>query len=316
MERHARAHKKTWPEDQRRIDSHIKPALGTLPIGRVTRTEVEALHRRIGTDNGRYEANRTLALIKRIWNLGAAWDLVPASSNPASGVQTFRERKRDRYIFQEEAEKFLETVEEEDDWQVRGAVWLALLTGARRSEVLSRRWSDVDAVRRNLRVESGKGASLAREPSPPHYYKLSQLAVEILMDLPSASLDEAGHLEATNEWVFPSPRDSTSGHRESIKSAWTRIRKKSGLDGPGGIVFHDLRRTLGSDMANEGADLHLIGSVIGHRDPRTTQIYARLCDSVRHRAVDEFSQRILDRTGIDPVRNRDDAQSAQVLAVV
>lgn len=48
------------------------------------------------------------------------------------------------------------------------------------------------------------------------------------------------------------------------------------------LRLHDLRRTHGSWMAANGASLPMIGKALGHKNPSTTAIYARLnLDPVR-----------------------------------
>jgi integrase len=58
------------------------------------------------------------------------------------------------------------------------------------------------------------------------------------------------------------------------------------------IRIHDLRRTLGSWMAASGEGLPVIGAVLGHSNPSTTQIYARLQDDAKRAALEAHGARI------------------------
>ena len=79
-------------------------------------------------------------------------------------------------------------------------------------------------------------------------------------------------------WVFSSNRGKT-GHITEVKSAWGRIRKAAKLVD---CRPHDLRRSLASHMAIGGSSLPTIGAMLGHTQPSTTAIYARLStDPVR-----------------------------------
>ncbi len=75
-----------------------------------------------------------------------------------------------------------------------------------------------------------------------------------------------------SEWVFSNAR-SQSGHMTSPGRSWSRLLKKLGITS---LTPHDLRRSGASHMAIAGVSLPVIGAALGHRDPRSTAIYARL----------------------------------------
>lgn len=79
-------------------------------------------------------------------------------------------------------------------------------------------------------------------------------------------------------------------HLVNVSKPWRRIRKEAGLDD---VRIHDLRRTLGSWLVAAGASLPLIGKALGHSQPSTTAIYARLqLDPVRL-ALEANAERML-----------------------
>ena len=83
-------------------------------------------------------------------------------------------------------------------------------------------------------------------------------------------------LEPTG-FVFPG-RGKT-GHLAEPKKGWQRILSRAGL---GDLRIHDLRRTLGSWQAKQGASFAIIGKSLNHKNQNTTAIYARLdLDPVR-----------------------------------
>jgi len=83
-----------------------------------------------------------------------------------------------------------------------------------------------------------------------------------------------------NPWVFPSPKKkSKTGHLTGFKRSWPKLRQRAQLPD---VTIHDLRRTLGSWQAAQGASLKIIGESLGHSSTAATQIYARLSlDPVR-----------------------------------
>ncbi|MCP4537306.1 MAG: tyrosine-type recombinase/integrase [Chloroflexi bacterium] len=79
-------------------------------------------------------------------------------------------------------------------------------------------------------------------------------------------------------WVFPSDRRKGK-HLVEIKNIWAGILKRAEITD---LRMHDLRRSLGSWMAAQGASLTVIGKGLGHKNTSTTAIYSRLnIDPVR-----------------------------------
>ena len=76
------------------------------------------------------------------------------------------------------------------------------------------------------------------------------------------------------DYVFPAKRSgSKSPHLTEPKRAWATICKRAELQD---VRIHDLRRTLGSWQAMQGASLQVIGKSLGHKSMQSTEIYARL----------------------------------------
>lgn len=273
LERHAKPRKKTWTEDERRIEKHINPALGARKMEDLRRADVARFHGEIGMD-APYEANRVLALLRVMLNKAEEWGyLEEGTPNPAAKVEPFREKKRDRWVRPEELPRLMEAVAEEENPYIRAAVKLYLLTGLRKSELLGLRWQDVELSgdRPELRLRDTKAGR-------PHTVPLSPVAVEILRDLPRM---------LHNPHVFP-------GHRKgqplvNISKPWRAIRERAGMKD---VRLHDLRRTVGSWLATSGASLPLIGSVLNHTNASTTQIYAHLADDAARQALEKHGERI------------------------
>jgi integrase len=285
MDRHAKPNKKSWPEDKRRIDRYILPALGSLALKDVTRGDVAALHHKVGK-RGKYEANRVLALVSVMFGKAKEWGYLPDDArNPAKGVTTNRERKRDRWVKPAEMPKLAAAIADEPNLYIRAVLWMYLLTGARKSELLPRRWDEVDPDRRELRLPDTKDGD-------PHTIPLSTAAWAILEQIPRQSGNPhifCGHI--------------TGRHLVNIAKPWRRIRKAAECED---VRLHDLRRTVGSWLATSGASLHLIGAVLNHADTDTTRIYAHLADDATRTALEGHGERIMEAVNgkkkPDPVR--------------
>lgn len=279
LERHAKAKKRSWTDDQRRIDRHLLPAWGARKARDITRADVAALHSRIGKAHP-YEANRTLALIHKMYGLAEAWGFVPEGHpNPARAIDRFAEVKRDRWITPAELPRLAEAINSEPNQSARFALWLYLLTGLRKSELLKARWEDVDLGRRELRLPTTKAGRT-------HYIPLSEPAVALLREIPR---------DDGNPHLFPGAVPGAA--LVNIDKPWRRVRTAAGIQD---ARLHDLRRTVGSWLAQAGNSLHLIGRVLNHTSPSTTAVYARFGQDQAREALEQHAQRLLGAAGLRP----------------
>lgn len=330
LERHAKQQKKTWRADERRLRRYILPALGHHKLSDVTRPDVARMHQRIGAEQGKpYEANRALALTAVLFSKAKEWGELPEqATNPAKYVQPFPERSRDRFVTEAEFPALMAAIEAEPSLYVQAAFKLYLLTGMRRSELLSLKWSDVDLAQGRARLEETKAGR-------PHVVPLSGPAVVLLRALPRM---------VGNPYVFPGQvrgqqlvnvakpwrriraRLWLTTHREAAEElraqaeADTRRRKAvskhaSERDAAVGarllalaeqrarnddvLRLHDLRRTVGSWLAMGGASLPLIGKVLNHSNASTTQIYARLAEDAPRAALEAMAERMAALAGAE-----------------
>jgi integrase len=271
LERHA-SRKRSARDDRRRIAQHLLPAWGHRKVESLTRADVAALHTKIG-QHAPYDANRTLALCSKMFELARRWGFLPENAaNPAHGIDKFREEKRDRWVKPEELPPLAAAIAQEPNLYVKAALWLYLLTGVRKTELLKARWADVDFVRGELRLPETKAGRI-------HYVPISTPALTILQMLPR---------QEGNPYVLPSAK-TTGQHLVNIEKPWRRVRKAAGVED---VRLHDLRRTVGSWLATAGNSLPLIGRVLNHTNASTTQIYARLADDPARKALEDHAQRI------------------------
>jgi integrase len=198
--------------------------------------------------------------------------LADESANPARRIDHYKEHKRDRWVTPQELPRLIQAIEQETNRYARIALWLYLLTALRKSELLALRWDDVDVVRRELRLPDTKSGRA-------HYLPLSEAALAILRRAPRLP---------GNPYVLPG--HVPGQHLVNISKPWRRVRKAAGIED---VRLHDLRRTVGSWLAQAGNSLHLIGRVLNHASPATTAIYARFAqDQVRH-ALEEHGKRVM-----------------------
>lgn len=275
IERHA-VNKKSGKDDITRIERFIIPEWGNLLVTNIKRADVAALHSKLGK-HGHYQANRIYSLLSKMFNLARVWGFVPEEHvNPCFGIEKFNEEKRDRFITHEELPGLVEAIGKELNQYVVAAIWLYLLTGLRKEELLTLKWTDIDLERKELKLTDTKNGKA-------HYLPLSVAAIDVLKQVQRVE---------DNPYVIVGKNPGC--HLVNIAKPWERIRKAAGLED---VRLHDLRRTVGSWLAQSGSSLHLIGKVLNHSNQSTTAIYARFGqDNVRD-ALEQHGQQILGMAG-------------------
>jgi integrase len=271
IETHAKVHKKTWKEDERRLKCHVPSNWITRFPGEITRTQIQAVHSQIGL-TAPYEANRVLALFKTLFKFARLEGFVEETApNPAEGIKPYKEISRDRYATEGEVKAFLAAIDTVSNIYIRALFWLYLLSGARKSELLARRWEDVDFENRRILAGTTKSGK-------PQFLPLNAQAIAILQAIPC--LDDNPH-------VFPGRKQGC--HLVNIGKAWRKLRVTAGV---GDLRLHDLRRTVGSWMSQSGTELNTIKHALRHQDLSTTLIYARLRDDDAAHALEEHGKRV------------------------
>ena len=249
---HAKVHNRSWKESQRQYTCYLTHWRNRR-ITEITRSDVQALHASMGEKHGRYIANRTLALVHHAFAKTAA-NHGYSGSNPAYGIDKFREKSRERFLHPDEMPKFLKALDDETEL-FRDFFLMLLLTGARRANVQSIRWEDISFERTVWRIPETKSGEPVTVPLVPE-------ALEILFRRKS---------NCDGQFVFPS--HGKTGHLIAPNSAWQRIIVRAGI---ADLRMHDLRRTFGSWQAAAGVSLTIIGKSMGHKNQSTTAVYARL----------------------------------------
>jgi len=273
LERHA-PRKRSARDDRGMLTTHLL-VFRTRKLTDLNRNDVARLHAQVG-ETAPYRANRLVALLRKMFNLARDWGLYEGE-NPATRIQMFREESRDRFVQPEELPRLFQAIAEEADPSVRTVVLTALLTGARRTEVLTMRWDEVSLTRAEWRIPHTKAGR-------PHLLPVPHALVSLLRSLPKVD---------GNPYVFPG-QDGV-GHLQNMKRAWDRIRVKAGIRD---VRFHDLRRTVGSWLAGSGESLHLIGKLLNHRDVSTTAVYARLNLNPVRQALERNASKMLEMAAI------------------
>ena len=151
---------------------------------------------------------------------------------------------------------------EADYPQAAAIIRLLLLTGCRKSEIVTLKWHD---------YREGK-LFLPDSKSGPRTVWLSSAAREVLDGLPRSAV-----------WVFPSRRAGSCLASMTVSRVWYRVRAEADLHD---VRLHDCRHTYASMALAQGETVLTIGRLLGHRDPATTLKYTHLSDAMAREAAD------------------------------
>lgn len=278
-------------EYARLFEKSILPALGQKKLADVTRQDIAKLQHSLRETP--FAANRVLAVLSKLFNLAEAWGYRPDNSNPCRHVQKYHEHARERMLSDEELARLGQALDGyTGSPYVVAAIKLLVFTGARLSEILGLRWEQVDFDRGEARLTVHKtsrttGAKTLHLPPP---------ALDLLRKLPSVEGNPhviVGHV-AGRQLV-------------NLQKPWREIRGTADLND---VRIHDLRHCFASIAASSGLGLPIIGRMLGHAQPQTTQRYAHLAsDPVKAAAASvagsiEAAMKDVSSVPVVPVRDR------------
>jgi integrase len=271
IEEHCKRKNKGWEKDIAKMKLYGEDYYD-MKITTVTRADIQKTFNDISNNKGIYSANDFVKLFSAMFNKGIKWEML--EKNPAKGIEKNPEKVRERYIATiEKLTKFIKTVIAECTSIVADFILMLLFTGARRSNVLSMKWQDINFENMTWTI-------------PAKIAKNNKIQRVHLVDS-ALSILTRRQKENTNKsvWVFPSIyKKSKSGHIAVPQEAWQKICKVAGIED---LRFHDLRRTHGSWMRKAGVNREIIGETLGHKDQRSTEVY----DIIAKDQVREFQNK-------------------------
>jgi len=249
-------------------EGHLKRAFGTVKLADIRRADIQRYMTERSAEVSAASVMKELNVAKHLLGLAVEWELIPL--NPARGVKGPKvPAGRVRYLQPGEFHALLEAC---PVW-LRPIVGLLVATGMRRSEVLGLRWLDVD--RRGGRIllpqtKNGDGRVVY----------LNQLACQVL---------DSQLRGAPTAHVFPASDNVTP---ENVSLAFLRACRRAGI---ANFRLHDLRHTAASWLRMQGADIHTVALLLGHKDLRMAARYQHLSPTYLADAVKRLDEVFLQR---------------------
>jgi site-specific recombinase XerD len=143
----------------------------------------------------------------------------------------------------------------------RAILFTIYASGLRVSEAATLKISDVEADRMLLRVEQGKGAK-------DRYTLLSETALELLKIYIKNYQPKY--------WLFEGQQPGTHISERSIQQIFKQALEKAQVNKDVGI--HVMRHSFATHLLEGGTDIRYIQELLGHKSPKTTQIYTHVTD--------------------------------------
>ena len=268
----------TWKTERAYFKHWISPVIGEKPFTQVGVIDLERIKRNM-TRAGR--APKTVAdclgLVRHVFNEASRRGMY-AGSNPVSLIKLPKQdNQRIRFLSWGEAARLLEALSTRSS-QLHDISLLSLYCGLRAGEIFNLTWNDVDLGRGHLFIKDPKSGR-------NRYAYLTSKASDMLLNRFAGKYNN-------NDYVF------TARSRKKIayvSNLFEKVVRELGFnegvsDARQRVVFHTLRHTFASWLAEAGVDLYAISTLLGHRSIAMTQRYSHLGENSLRMAVARLEQ--------------------------
>jgi integrase len=145
----------------------------------------------------------------------------------------------------------------------------AAMTGMRQGELLALGWRDVDWTAQRIRVRRNFVRGEFGTPKSKRASRSVPLASRVAGELDR--LYQASPHKADDDLAFAHPATGKPIDRSKLLKRYKAALRRAGVRE---VRFHDLRHTFGTRMAAQGVPMRALQEMLGHRDFKTTLIYA------------------------------------------
>ena len=260
----------TAKEYKRALKLHVPQNLRRRAIGSITLPDMSRLHQDLSVKPGRTQANKVLAILSKLFSWAEKHGYRPAGPNPCRHVERHEETKRERFLSPMELGKLGKSLAAEPRVYVVAAIRLLLFTGARLNEILTAKWEWVDFKQGTIRLPDSKTG-----------------AKTLYLNAPALAVLEALPRVRGNPFIVVGEKDGA--HLVNMQKPWRAIRKAAGVDD---VRLHDLRHTFASVGVTGGGSLPIVGALLGHSQPQTTDRYSHLASDPLRAASDAIARQI------------------------
>jgi len=241
----------------------LKKFFGNIKLSSITPEMIEQYRLgRLAKPVARQTVNREIVALRAV--LSKAVKLGKLARNPAGLVEDYKSpERRDRCLSRAEIVRLLRATKSSNSPILRPAVFLALKTGLRKSELFGLKWSDVDFEAGQLLIRKSKTGK-------PRCVVLSRSAQWLLKTMLARVVNPLNAV-----WVFETiKQDGSVGPATDVKTGWKTALLAAGIHN---FHFHDLRHTFASHHVMNGMNIYALAAMLGHANPTMTlKTYAHL----------------------------------------
>lgn len=269
----------TWDGYRRKIERHVLPALGTIPIRRLRPHHLERLYQeKLHPENGKRPLAPKTVLEIHLIIRGALNDAVRRGI-VTRNVALLAHAPKIRSIPKVEpqawtAQELQAFLREAAGHRLFAALWLLANTGLRRSELLGLKWDDVDLDAATLSINRGLVSigyelheSRGKTSNSRRAIDLDATTVAVLAAWKRWQYAERTAVGIRSEdWVFADV-DGNPIHPHSISQAFERIVARAGVPK---VRLHDVRHTHGTLLIKAGVPVKVVSERLGHGNPSFT----------------------------------------------
>lgn len=255
---------------------HIRPYFGKRKVASISTMEIEThklalLQGKTGHKLKAGTVKIIMSNFRRILNKSCAWGFISVP-NPVLGIQVRgADQKRERFLSEREVYILLDSLQSVS-CVLYFIATISLYTGMRLHEIIQLRGQNIDIDAGIIYVDGKGGERVA-------YFSngLKTLLSRILPQTPS-------------ELLFPSPKENKTYSRNYLSTLFSKTVNELGFndgitDDQQKCVFHTLRHTFCSWLAQKGVPLFTIGQLVGHTTVQMTQRYAKLSPDSKREAL-------------------------------
>ncbi|MFL6212046.1 MAG: tyrosine-type recombinase/integrase [Pyrinomonadaceae bacterium] len=256
----ARLTTRAYEREKGIVEGHLRPFF-TCKLSAIRRVDVQRYVTKRSGSVSAHSIQKELNVLKHLFNLAIEWEIIPF--NPSQGVKSPKvPAGRVRYLQPTELRVLLDACHE---W-LQPIVALAVSTGMRRGEILSLRWLDVDLIHDRIMLPQTKNGE-------GRIVYLNKSAQAVIQSLPF----DAG--------TRPTEKLFQGVTLDMVSVTFRRVCAAVGIVD---FRFHDLRHTAASWLRMQGADIHTVAQLLGHKDLRMAARYQHLSPTFLADAVSKL----------------------------
>jgi len=254
------------------LNMHLAPFFGDKPLDKVTPASIESF---IAAKRREGKATKSilnyLGLLHSIFEFGCRRGF--ARTNPTKLVDKPERAGASpdiRFLDETELEALIRAVPTDARGSTERVLYVtAAMTGLRQGELLGLRWQDIDWMASRVRVRQSFVRGEFGSPKTRRSSRSVPLADRVAIELETHSKRSA--YRGDQDLVFGHPETGTPLDRSRLLKRFKAAAKRAKLRP---VRFHDLRHTFGTRMAGAGVPMRTLQEWMGHRDSKTTEIYA------------------------------------------